>query len=136
MSQCKRDGCSKPAKGRGSYCSGACRVAHHRASVTSNDPKLPSVTIQSVTDVTIMGKCYNRPAIPCSEFSTRPAPRDVTDTPKPKNRGKYVRADGSEYQFDFCGMVFECPHEAFDDQDRRRTEVYTMQELKKSQEAA
>lgn len=50
MSQCKREGCDKPAKGRGLYCSGACRTKVSRASCKSVSRKpLPSVTRDTVS---------------------------------------------------------------------------------------
>ncbi len=38
----------------------------------------------------------------------RPVPLAPEDTPKPLDRSKYIRPDGSEYQFDTSGKVFEC----------------------------
>ncbi len=69
--------------------------------------KLPKNAIpsESVRQSKFMGKVYNRPAISCSEFNTRPAPLQVTDTPVPRNRGRYTREDGSVYQFDCTGRV-------------------------------
>ncbi len=133
MSQCKREGCDKPSKGKGVYCSGACRTKVSRASRASvSRESLPSVTRDTVGPeyVTVEGKCYNRPAVACIEFGVRPAPLDLADVPKAGNRGKFVRPDGSEYQFDSQGNSFECPHEAFDARGRRRTEVYTTADFK------
>ena len=145
MSQCKREGCSRPAKGRGLFCSGACRVAHHRAGKKPGVTELPSIPSDNVTvdaenvtesassvtkeaegrnttgpnDTenrvespetranTISDKCYNRPAVSCSEFGSRPSPLDPLDVPKPHNRGMYTRPDCSVYLFDCVGKVHE-----------------------------
>ncbi len=63
------------------------------------------ISSESLREYEIMGKVYNRPAVSCDEFNTRPAPLEVTDTPVPHNRGRYKREDGSVYQFDCTGRV-------------------------------
>jgi len=84
---------------------------------------LPDVTVETGY-VTVDGKCYMRPAVECSEFGTRPAPLDPTDTPFPLNRGRYTRADGSVYMFDAGGQVFECKHPFKDKEGKPHLAVY------------
>ena len=98
--KCKGEGCNEPVTGKSQYCSGACRTRASRASVTLVTPEPPNVTVD--------GKCYNRPAVACREFGTRPEPLDPTDQPIPMNRGRYKQADGTVYQFDCQGKHFEC----------------------------
>lgn len=117
MKTCKREGCEKSVQGKAKYCSGACRVAQSRASVTPQRP-------QVLPDVTVEGKCYNRPAVKCSEFGTRPAPLDSTDIPFPLNRGRYTRQDGTVYMFDAGGQVFECVHPFTDKAGKPHLAVY------------
>ncbi len=57
-------------------------------------------------------KVYSRSAVVYAglreAWQCRPEPLSPDDKPKPLNRGKYIRPDGSEYIFDACGKVFEC----------------------------
>ncbi len=62
-------------------------------------------------------RVYSRQAVKYNiseAWDTRPEPLDPMDRPNPKNRGKYIRPDGTEYLFDACGKAFEChgPKEA------------------------
>jgi len=53
-------------------------------------------------------KVYGRQAVKYSQkeaWDTRPEPDSPTDLPKPLNRGKYIRQDGSEYQIDATGTT-------------------------------
>ena len=54
-------------------------------------------------------KVYGRQAVRWVDYQeawdTRPEPLRRSDRPKPLNRGKYIRLDGSEYQIDAVGQV-------------------------------
>ena len=113
---CKREGCDNPVSGKKQYCSGACRTKASRTSVTDVALKPQNVTVD--------GMCYNRPAVACPEFDTRPAPLDPTDQPIPQNRGRYKRVDGTVYQFDCRGHSFECKHPYDDEQGKSHLAVY------------
>ena len=110
MGKCRYEPCHNEAKGRSKYCSGKCRTAHSRQSVTDQTEK--SVTNQSVTPeyVTVEGKVYGRQAVRYDlreAWELRPEPLDPHDIPLLNNRGRYTRPDGSQYQFDACGTAFE-----------------------------
>ncbi len=125
--QCMKTGCSNPLKGRqATFCSDKCRMAQTRTEPKSNtkvtkvEHKVPAYEL--VPDE----KVYSRPAVRYKDpkdlrevWDTRPEPLSPDDIPKPLNRGKYIRPDGSEYQFDACGKVFECecmiPPDAWDE---------------------
>jgi len=91
--------------GKGSYCSASCKTLYNR------NKKAP-VTAAVTPAVTINGKTiYNRPAVKCSKYNTRPMPLDPTDQPHPGGRGKYTRQDGTTYQFDSSGKVSTQPEQ-------------------------
>lgn len=97
--------CGKDS-GKGRTCSSTCRKALQRrnASVTS-------AKCDTLEYVTLEGKIYGRQAVRYDlheAWYLRPEPLSPNDRPKPLNRGKYIRPDGSEYQFDCIGKVFEC----------------------------
>ncbi len=119
--KCKREGCGRPVTGKAQYCSGACRTKVSRAKNPQTPVTVPTVISASVT---VGGKCYNRLAIRCPEFGTRPCPVAATDKPVPKNRGRYKRLDGTVYQFDAGGQVFECKHPFKDKQGKEHLAVY------------
>ncbi len=130
---CKRTGCDNQVVGKALFCSSKCKQAHHRnrntSTVTDSPPTVtnPTVTEGECDAVTIhdlcknqpvlqplidmrpepVAKCYNRPAVQCYEFNTRPQPLDPADTPIKHNRGRYKRKDGTVYQFDSRGRAFD-----------------------------
>lgn len=120
MAKCAN--CENEAVGRSKYCSNKCKVAWNRnkrntESVTNVTVRPESVTVKpTVTQGQVVKiiegeTVYGRQAVrwPVSEaWDTRPELLDFNDQPKPGNRGKYIRVDGSEYIFDACGKVFEC----------------------------
>ncbi len=115
--KCKWKDCDNEAKGKGFYCSGACRTNASRASRATVSPApVPSVSRDTVgvDYVTVDGRCYNRQAVECREFGTRPEPLDATDQPVPNNRGRYRCVDGTVYQFDSQGRSLECKHPFYD----------------------
>ncbi len=98
--QCLRQGCNNKSKGHGKYCSESCRAIYNRnkrnegGTVEIKKPEhLPDQTV------------YGRPAISCSEFSSRPEPEQPDDKPVSGNRGRYRRLDGTEYQIDSVGKI-------------------------------
>jgi hypothetical protein len=113
--KCKWKDCENEVSGKALYCSGACRVKQSR-SVTKPVVTCPLVTVD--------GKCYNRQAVACFEFGSRPEPLAPTDQPVPKNRGRYKRADGTVYQFDATGHSFECKHPFKDKESVEHLAVY------------
>ncbi len=115
------------------------RVTEAVQSVTRVTPQLAQV-LQGVTvdvdNVTVDGKCYNRPAVECSEFGTRPAPLDCTDQPILRNRGRYIRKDGTAYQFDSRGKSFECKFAFTERGGKCHLAVYeTAADVRQAQEA-
>lgn len=121
MNKCKI--CGKDS-GRGKTCGSTCRSKLARsvasASVATENATVEqsvagydtgSVTQGQVVDIVEGQTVYGRQAVrwPVAEaWSLRPEPLSFNDQPKPGSRGKYIRPDGSEYQFDACGKVFEC----------------------------
>ena len=89
------------------YCSAECRkLAFHKDGKVS----VPQVSVPNY-DVVENQTVYGRQAVKydlAEAWDLRPEPLSKEDTPKLLNRGKYVRPDGSEYQFDAIGQVFEC----------------------------
>jgi len=59
--------------------------------------------------VRVTGEVYKRPAVRYEgdRYETRPEPQDAHDRPCERNRGRYYRQDGTGYQFDAGGRVFE-----------------------------
>ncbi len=90
----------KAKRSTSQYCSDRCRKL---AFLVKGKVSVPEDMFLSVP-----GQVYGRQAVHyhVDDFDTRPEPLDPTDTPKPGNRCKYTRADGSEYQFDCLGHVF------------------------------
>ena len=95
--KCKHEPCNNEAMGKGSYCSKSCRAQQSRRN------KQAQQTYEAVDGCAV----YNRPAVKCSKYHTRPMPLDPTDQPHPGGRGKYTRADGSVYQFDSSGKAHD-----------------------------
>jgi hypothetical protein len=95
-------------------------MRRHRAKkqgITNSQPKgttkVDNVIPTYDYDVIPGEKVYGRQAVIYSDIAeanwpTRPEPLSPEDYPKPYNRGKYIRPDGSEYQFDATGQVHEC----------------------------
>ena len=80
---CKAAGCDEPVQGKASYCSGKCRTAHSRASVT------PTVTNGSVTepvDVTV-----DRPGL--SHYNSNPSKYAPRTNPHLLNWGKWMSGE-------------------------------------------
>lgn len=100
--KCKWNECENEARSKSPFCSQACKKRHHRASGTDHACVVVHVPVERVS-----GTVYGRPAIKCSQHGTRPEPLDLADYPHKGGRGRYTRPDGSEYQFDCCGKVFE-----------------------------
>ncbi len=101
--KCKN--CSKeyaPKRSTSLYCTDQCRLAFHRreVSVSKGEDKVSVSLFSYVHDQVV----YGRPAVGYEgdKFRTRPEPLDVTDTPCPRNRGRYTR----QYQFDCLGHDF------------------------------
>ena len=125
--KCKRDGCSNEVSGRAIWCGDKCRMSHARAnSQPEHEQPQPEQINPNTEPEQIVGsvKCYGRPAVVCSQFKTRPKPLDSTDIPVVDNRGRYVRPDGSVYQFDFCGNSFDCKHEYIGLDGKKHLAVY------------
>ncbi len=125
--KCKWYKCDNEAKGKALYCSGACRVKQSRSvtgPMASSVTESPSSVTSSPDSVTVDGKCYSRLAIRCPEFATRPCPVAATDKPVPHNRGRCERLDGTVYQFDINGHVFECRHVFYDSTGMQHQSVY------------
>ncbi len=133
--KCKWKNCDNDVTGKALYCSGACRVKQSRAStsvtpepaasVTDVTVKPQSVTVEgSVTMPRMIERRYNRQAVACDEFNSRPTPLDPTDRPIPHNRGRYVRRDGTVYQFDARGQSFDCKHPFTDRYGKSHLAVY------------
>ncbi len=102
--KCKWSGCDKDSRPRSPFCGDTCYKRWVRANsdkINPDKPKSDTKVRQAVHGM----KVYNRPAVSCDEFNTRPAPLEVTDTPVPHKRGRYTREDGSVYQFDCTGRV-------------------------------
>lgn len=84
--------------------------------VESNCDTVEDVTVDKpipAYDMTMLGgvKVNGRQAVRYDfeeAWDLRPEPLSLDDRPKLLNRGKYIRPDGSEYQFDVTGQVFEC----------------------------
>jgi hypothetical protein len=112
------------------YCGDKCKLAYHRrkVSVTNGDDKVSVSLFSYIQEQTV----YHRPAVSyeTDKFLTRPEPLDVTDTPCPRNRGRYTRLDGTQYQLDCVGQVFELTNglvyqtieDVMDAHERRRSQ--------------
>ncbi len=116
--KCKQ--CGNEVTGKGKTCSAKCRKALQR-SVTTGDTKCDNVTVAKCDKpgyVTVENaKVYGRQAVKYDipeAWELRPEPLSPDDQPKPKNRGKYIRPDGTEYLFDACGKAHEAKCEVFD----------------------
>ncbi len=113
--KCKWTDCDNEVTGKAQYCSGACRVKQSRSVTPTVTDKSLDVTVEGSVTVPLMSvlfdvKCYNRQAVVCSEFGTRPEPLSLTDQPFYHNRGRYTRTDGTVYQFDISGTIHECEY--------------------------
>ena len=118
---CKQDGCNNEARAKSPFCGGTCKKRHQRqvgqASGTKSAPsgtnvpvevgQSPSGTQVGQAEIIKDETVYNRPAIRCSQYGSRPMPTSKDDKPHPGGRGKFTRADGSEYQFGTNGNSFE-----------------------------
>ena len=84
------------------YCSDACKLAYHRNGKVSVSTE-PAYIIGDDT------KVYGRQAVTyniAEPWDTRPEPLNSDDKPVVNNRGRYTRQDGTGYQFDCTGQVF------------------------------
>lgn len=101
--------CEKDS-GKGYTCSSTCRSRLRRRESKFRQ-SVANATVSKCDApgyATVEGKVYGRQAVEydiSEAWSTRPEPLSPDDRPKAKNRGKYVRPDGSEYLFDACGTV-------------------------------
>lgn len=132
--------CDNDARAKSPYCGGTCKKRAQRLSGTEPAASGTNVPVEvgqeqvGQTEVVpvkrqlylqvVDAKCYGRQAVVCNEFKTRPEPLDNTDQPVPCNRGRYIRSDGTVYQFDAGGHSFECKHEYKDRQGNTHLAVY------------
>lgn len=74
--------------------------------VTSEQSKIPKA--ERFCIVAGASPVYNRIPVQYEhdKFDTRPAPLNPNDIPCPRNRGRYTRPDGTQYQFDCLGKDF------------------------------
>ena len=106
IKRCGLLGCDEAIIGYGEYCSTRCKRQAHNLSTTNK--------VDTIVHTPVDGKVYNRQAVECSQFDTRPEPLDPTDKPVKDSRGRYTRQDGTVYQFDSAGRAFECDEEYID----------------------
>jgi len=105
--QCGKVFSAKRATAR--YCSAKCRKLAFRDSARVSVPGVKSLSVPAYK--LIQGAVYGRRAVQydlSERWSSRPEPLASDDRPKSLNRGKYIRPDGSEYQFDARGRPFDC----------------------------
>ena len=111
MSKCANCGNEyEPKRKTSKYCSAKCRKLAFQADAKVSVPENDGVSVLSY-ELIPDTKVYGRPAVRYDfeeAWERRPEPLSPEDRPKPDNRGKYIRPDGSEYQFDAIGQVFEC----------------------------
>lgn len=111
--QCKQCGKEFGAqRSTAKYCSDKCRNANRPAKVAPvkhiplTEPTDVPLRYEIVEDVRV----YSREAVRYDlreAWDLRPKPNCPNDKPKPKNRGRYIRVDGSEYQIDAVGVAHE-----------------------------
>ena len=117
MNKCMREGCTELKRAKSLFCSDACNKAWRRANpdrTAGLDPDNVQVDTEPGQPYQLIPytKVYGRPAVRYEKlrepWGLRPEPLSSDDKPKPGNRGKYIRPDKTEYQFDAIGQVFEC----------------------------
>lgn len=130
MAKCEQ--CSKEYEAKRStskYCSAQCRKL---AFQENGKVSVPAVSVPGY-EIIEGEQVFCRQAVKYNlsqGWNVRPEPLSPEDKPKPNNRGKYIRPDGSEYQFDVSGEVFECTLV-----DGKSLVYPTMADLKQAQEA-
>lgn len=100
----------------GECCGGACRAKKSRRARAQDEERTlekPVVIVgvlayEIVEDVKVYGRQAVRYGMLREAWDLRPEPLSPNDRPKPGNRGKYIRPDDTEYQFDAIGQVFDC----------------------------
>ena len=100
--------CGKEHNRRGKYCSDACKQAAYRNKneTVTDQTVTPEQAYEFIPDVKVYGGLAVQYDLD-EAWDLRPELLDENDRPKPDNRGKYIRPDGSEYQIDVTGQVFE-----------------------------
>ena len=110
--KCKWEDCENEARAKSPFCGDTCKKRHQRASGTDVPVEVGQGQVGQPVYVPVEGEAvYGRQAVSypgVADFETRPEPLDPADSPKPQNRGKYIRPDGTEYQSDSQGSPFEC----------------------------
>lgn len=107
MKHCKQ--CNKVLSGKKQYCDDACRMAYSRKANKQPEQMQPEQAKPNTCYEAIAGSTvYNRQAVKCPTYMTRPMPLDPADQPHPGGRGKYTRQDGTTYQFDSSGTASTC----------------------------
>ena len=88
----------------GECCSGACRAKKSRRAQV----EIAAARARAEHSF-VDGTVYGRQAVSYKQdkFSTRPEPLNADDAPRPLDRGRYTRPDGTVYMFDSGGQVFE-----------------------------
>ena len=106
------------------------RLASQRRRDKSKGMTREGMTEQGMTQGCILEpdtKVYCRQAVTyniAEPWDTRPQPLNVDDVPVLNNRGRYARTDGTVYQFDAGGRVFECVHAYRDHKGKPHLAVY------------
>lgn len=150
--KCKWNKCDNEARKRSPFCSDSCKASHNRnnrkpeqSGTLKPEHGKPEPTHVDKTILAAFGvdidppytvldettgnmppqTVYKRQAVSYDgdDFETRPEPLDPTDQPLSRNRGRYTRQDGSQYQFDCQGSVFEVVNGRLKPEDTRPVEA-------------